>query len=155
MSSKAAKLVVGGVTRAEIGTLLENFKIDLLSTLGTQVDFLKENKKKEEQEQAPAIFCSKCRKKHPLRECPLDSVQVCGLCIENHSTENYLRLKELQMNPMEEVQKVDSLYYVAPRRPWQPRIPQQNSAYSLSMPFLQQNSPPLLTQPQQLQLPSN
>ena len=26
---------------------------------------------------------------------------------------------------MEEVQGVDSLYYMAPRRPWQPRMPQQ------------------------------
>ena len=32
------------------------------------------------------------------------------------------KLKELQG---EEVQGVDSLYYMAPRRPWQPRMPQQ------------------------------
>ena len=76
-SSKVAESAAGGITRAEIGSLLENFKTDLLSTLGTQVDVLKENKKKEEQEQALAIFCSKCRKKHPLRECPLDSIHVC------------------------------------------------------------------------------
>ena len=98
VSSKVAKSAAGGITRVEIGSLLEKFKTDLLSTLGTQVDVLKENKKKEEQEQALAIFCSKCRKKHPLRECPLDSIQVCALCTENHSTENCLRLKELQMN---------------------------------------------------------
>ena len=125
-SSKAAKSAAGGITRAEIGSLLENFKTDLLSTLGTQVDVLKANKKKEEQEQALAIFCSKCRKKHPLRECPLDSIQVCGLCTENHSTENCLRLKELQLNSMEEVPGIEGFYYVAPRRPWQPRMPQQN-----------------------------
>lgn len=47
VSSKAAKSATGGVTRAEIGRLLENFKTDLLSTLGTQVDVLKANKKKE------------------------------------------------------------------------------------------------------------
>ena len=125
-SSKAAKSAVGGITRAEIGSLLENFKTDLLSILGTQVDVLKANKKKEEQEQALAIFCSKCRKKHPLRECPLDSIQVCGLCTENHSTENCLRLKELQMNSMEEVPGIEGFYYVAPQRPWKPRMPQQN-----------------------------
>lgn len=135
-SSKAAKLAIGGVTRAEIGSLLENFKTDILSTLGTQVDVLKANKKKGEQEQALAIFCSECRKKDPLRECPLDSVQVCGLCIENHSTENCLRLKELKMNPMEEVKGTKGFYYVAPRRYWQPRIPQQNLQQ-----FPQQNYP--------------
>jgi len=36
------------VTREEIGSLLENFKTDLLSTLGTQVDLLKEKKKKQQ-----------------------------------------------------------------------------------------------------------
>jgi hypothetical protein len=30
----------GGVTRAEVGNLLENFKIDILSTLITQLDVL-------------------------------------------------------------------------------------------------------------------
>eukprot|EP00253_Pinus_taeda_P009463 PITA_09463 len=34
-------------------------------------------------------------------------------------------------------------------------FPQQNSTYPPSIPFPQQNPPPLLTQPQQLQLPSN
>lgn len=50
VNSKAAKSAEGGVTRVEIGSLLENFKTNLLSTLGTQVDVLKTNKKKEEQE---------------------------------------------------------------------------------------------------------
>lgn len=35
VSSKATKLAARGVTRAEIGSLLENFKTDLLSTFGT------------------------------------------------------------------------------------------------------------------------
>lgn len=46
MSSKAAKSAIAGVTIAEIGSLLENFKMDLLSTLETQVDILKEKKRK-------------------------------------------------------------------------------------------------------------
>ena len=87
--------------REEIRSLLEKFKTDLLSTLGAQEDVLKDNKKNEEQDQTLAIFCPKCTKKHPLRECPLDSIQVCGICMGNHSTENCLKLKKLQMNPME------------------------------------------------------
>ena len=31
----------GGITRAEIGNLLENFKTDILSTIGSQLDTLK------------------------------------------------------------------------------------------------------------------
>jgi hypothetical protein len=35
----------GGITREDIGNLLENFKIDILSTIGSQLDTLKINKK--------------------------------------------------------------------------------------------------------------
>jgi len=74
ISSKALKSAVGGVTSAEIGSLLENFKTNILRTFRTQVDVFKANKKKEERVQILAIFYPKCSKKHPLRECPLDSV---------------------------------------------------------------------------------
>lgn len=97
VTSRGSKSTTSGVTRAEIGSLLENFKIDLLSTLGTQVDVLKAKKKKEEKDQILAIFCPKCRKKHLIRECPLEGIQVCGLCTENHATENCQNLKKLQM----------------------------------------------------------
>lgn len=117
ITSRASKSVAR-MTRAKIGILLENFKTDLLSTLGTQVDVLKENKKQEEEEQTMSIFCPKCRKKYILRECPLDNIQVCGICIENHSIDNCPNLKEFQMNLIEELQGIDYLYYMAPRRPW-------------------------------------
>ena len=35
ITSRASKLRIGGVIRVEIRSLLENFKTDLLSTLGT------------------------------------------------------------------------------------------------------------------------
>ena len=80
ITSRASKSTTGGVARVEIGSLLENFKTNLLSTLRTQVDVLKANKKQQEEEQTMSIFCPKCRKKHLLRECPLDNIQVCGIC---------------------------------------------------------------------------
>ena len=46
VNSVASKSTTRGVTRAEIGSLFENFKTDLLSTLGKQVDVLKAKKKK-------------------------------------------------------------------------------------------------------------
>ena len=76
--SKVSKSASGSVTRVELGNLLEIFKIDLLSTLSSQFDTLKAKKKKEEQEPILSIFFSKCRNKHPLRDCPLDSIQICG-----------------------------------------------------------------------------
>jgi hypothetical protein len=43
-------------------------------------------KKWEEEEVALAIFFLKCRKRHPLKECPLDQIEICGICEEEHST---------------------------------------------------------------------
>jgi hypothetical protein len=64
----------GGVTKVELGNLLENFKTDLLGTIGSQLDTLKIKRKQEEENPVLSIFCPKCRKRHPLRECPLDNV---------------------------------------------------------------------------------
>jgi hypothetical protein len=83
--SRVTKSTTRSITREEIGNLLENFKTDLLSTLGSQIDTLKDKKKQEEQNEALAVFCHRCKKKHPPRECPLDSIQVCGICADNHS----------------------------------------------------------------------
>jgi hypothetical protein len=38
--TKNSNITSGGVTRDEVGNLLENFKIDILSTLTTQLDVL-------------------------------------------------------------------------------------------------------------------
>eukprot|EP00253_Pinus_taeda_P036019 PITA_36019 len=70
--SRVQKSASGAVTRAEIGNLLEEFKIEMLSSFTSQIDTLQVKKKKAEAEAALAIFCPKCREKHPLRECPLD-----------------------------------------------------------------------------------
>jgi hypothetical protein len=77
----------GGITRAEIGNLLENFKTDILSTIGSQLDTLKIKKKQEEENATMSIYCPRCRRKHSSRECPLDNISVCGFCTEDHVTE--------------------------------------------------------------------
>jgi hypothetical protein len=60
------------------------------------LDTLQTKKKKEEEELALAIFCPKCRRKHLLIECPLDQIEVCGICSENHATCNYPSLPRLK-----------------------------------------------------------
>jgi hypothetical protein len=82
------KLVsVGGITREEIGNLLENFKIDILSTIGSQLDTLKIKKKQEEENVAMSIYCPRCRRNHSSRECPLDNISVCEFYTKDHSTD--------------------------------------------------------------------
>ena len=76
----------GGATRVELGNLLENFKTDILGTFSSQLDTIRTKKKQDEENTVLTIFCSKCRKRHPLRECPLKYVSICGLCAYDHKT---------------------------------------------------------------------
>ena len=41
--------ISGGVTRIELGNLLENFKIDILGAMGSQLDALQAKKRQEEE----------------------------------------------------------------------------------------------------------
>jgi hypothetical protein len=135
----------GGVTRVELGNLLENFKTDILGTIGSQLDTLKIKRKQEEENPVLSIFCPKCRKRHPLRECPLDNVPVCAICTENHKTEDCPSLPGLQaIFKGGEAPGTPS----APKRPWQPRNPNANAyqepspqSSSYYPPFSQQQHP--------------
>jgi hypothetical protein len=118
--TRSTKSISNGVTKTELGNMFESFKTDIMSTFGTQLDMLKAKQKREEQEKIFSIWCPSCRKKHGKGECPLNKVQVCGLCTDNHATDDCPRLKELQATHIEEGQGMESLYYLAPRRPWQP-----------------------------------
>jgi hypothetical protein len=91
---RAIKLAGGGVTRIELGNLLENFKTDILGTLSSQIDSM--NIKKKFEDEALTIFCSRCKKRHPLKNCPLNVVSLCGLCVEEHETDSYPALPRLQ-----------------------------------------------------------
>jgi hypothetical protein len=64
----------GGIMREEIGNLLENFKMDILRTIGSQLDTLKIKKKQEEENAVMSIYCPRCRRKHSSRESPLNNI---------------------------------------------------------------------------------
>jgi len=35
-------------------------------------------------------------KKHPLRECPLNNIKLCGICVEQHSIEKFSSLPKFK-----------------------------------------------------------
>ena len=53
---RVVKSSFGGITRLELGNLLENFKTNILGTISAQMDTL--NIKKKFEDEALAIFCS-------------------------------------------------------------------------------------------------
>ena len=66
ITSKITKSTTGSISRAEFGSLLDDFKYDILITLGTQVELIKTKKTQEQQyqqDQYLKIFYSKCMKK--------------------------------------------------------------------------------------------
>ena len=61
----------GGATQEEIGNLLEKFKIEMMSSLSSELDILREKKRKVVEDLTLSVFYPRCKKKHPLKECPL------------------------------------------------------------------------------------
>lgn len=120
--SKATKSTSRAVTRVELGNLLENFKTDLISTIGSQIDTLKSRKRQEEKNEVLSIFCPKCRNKHPLNECPFDIIDVYGICAKIHLMKNFPKIEKLKAINKKEGETKKSIYYVAPpRSPSQPK----------------------------------
>ena len=69
-TNRIVKPTSGGVTRIELGNILEKFKTDILNTISSQLDTMKIKRKQEEENVALAIFCHQCRRKHLEKECP-------------------------------------------------------------------------------------
>ena len=76
----------GGATRAEIGNILKKFKIDMMSSISSEIDVLREKQKQALEYLTLCVFYPRCRKKHPVKECPLDKVEVWRLYELNHDT---------------------------------------------------------------------
>jgi hypothetical protein len=100
--NRIAKPATGGVTRMELGNMLENFKTDILNTINIQLDTLKIKRKQEEENVSLAIFCPRCRKRHPEKECPVNVIEVCGICMEDHPTERFLHYLDFKLSIREE-----------------------------------------------------
>eukprot|EP00253_Pinus_taeda_P015703 PITA_15703 len=77
--------------------------------------------KQAEAEQNFAIFYPRCRKKHNHKECPLDAVQVCAICMKDHSTESCPSLPRLKAVYKEAEEDPEPVYLLNQRRQWQPR----------------------------------
>jgi hypothetical protein len=93
-----------------------------------------------------AIFCPKCRKKHALKDCPLENIQVCAFCTEHHDMFNCPKVKVLQNCNMAANTEMENVYYMGAKRPWQPRpapqgmFPNQNLQFPMNDQMYAQNS---------------
>ena len=88
--------ISGGITRIELGNLLENFKTDILGAMGSQLDALQDKKRQEEECAAMSIFYPRCKTKHPQWEFPLNNISLCHICTKEHPIDNFPSLPGLQ-----------------------------------------------------------
>jgi len=90
------KPTLGGLTRIELGNLLQKFKKYILNTINTQLNTMKIKTKQEEENATLAILCPQCRKRQLEKDCPINFIEICGLCIEDNPTNNFPSLPRLQ-----------------------------------------------------------
>jgi hypothetical protein len=128
---------------AEISNSIEIFKADIISSLNSQLDILKDKKKWEEPEEK---VCPWCQKKHLAMGYPLDSLIICGICDLRHSMDHCSSLPKIK----EIYQRDRGVATISPQQPW-PTCMIQNSippfAYSHKK-SLNTHTPWQLWQPQ-------
>jgi hypothetical protein len=93
----------------------------MINSFSSHIDTLQVKQKQEESDLALSIFCSKCRKKHPLREFPLNSVQVCLICELDHATDQCPFLLGVKESMKETNEEAKVVYLITQRRQWHPR----------------------------------
>ena len=70
------------------------------------------------------------QKMHPLRECPLNVVSICGLCEDNHYAEDCPSFPGLQVVFKQVNETVNPPLQSTQRKSWQPRmqVPQESTS---------------------------
>ena len=68
----------------------------MMSSISLEIDVLRAKQKKVVEDLTLGVFFPRCRKRHPLKECPLDKVEVCHLCELNHDTKECPSLPQVK-----------------------------------------------------------
>lgn len=103
--------------KSEIGNMLKYLNSEMLQNLAMQVDTLHIKRKQEEADRALAIFFPRCTSKHLRNECPLNFVEFCLVCEENHSTNECPSFPGLKVVYQGAEGVTEQIYYINQRRP--------------------------------------
>jgi len=68
-----------------------------------------------------AVFCPTCRKKHPQKECPLNSVEECAICELKHVTSSCPYFPGLKAVFQEIGEDMEQIYFMGPKKLWKPQ----------------------------------
>ena len=67
-----------------------------MSSISSKIYVPRAKKKQEVEDLTLGVFFPKCRKNHPLKECPLGKIGVCQLCEMNHDTKECPSLPQVK-----------------------------------------------------------
>ena len=76
------------------------------------MDVLRVKQRKVVEDLTLGVFYPRCRKKHPLKEFPLDKVEVCHLCELNHDTKECPSLPHVKGVLQESTPDVEQAYFI-------------------------------------------
>jgi hypothetical protein len=105
---------------------------------------MKIKKKQQEENATLAILCPWCRKKHPEKECPINVLEISGICIEYHPTNECPYLNGLKSIFKGGGEPQETSY--PPKRAWRQQNP--NMFYDLTTQYPQQHWIPPIPYPQ-------
>ena len=98
------------------------------------------NIKNKFEDEALTIFCSRCKKRHPLKNSPLNTISLCGLCAKDHEIDNCPLLLGLQAIYKGANEPAGQALQRAQKKPWQARSQGMSSnPYSQFNPYAQWN----------------
>jgi len=66
------------------------------------------------------VFFPICKDKHSRKESRVNSINLCNICDLEHSTGHCPELPRLKVVLKESSEEVQSSYFIASRKPWQP-----------------------------------
>ena len=84
-----------------------------MSSISSEIDVLREKHKQAVEDITLGVFFPKYRKKHPLKECPLNKVEVCQLCELNHDTKECPSLPQVKAVLQASTPYVEPAYFIA------------------------------------------
>ena len=111
--------------KLEIGSMLEDYTSDMLQTFSLQMDTMQIERNQEKEKSPLAIFFPRCTKRHPINQCPLNVIEVCYVCEENHETGKCTSLLGLEDVYQGEESSLDQFWFINKRMPQGPRPYQQ------------------------------
>ena len=94
----------------------------MMSSISIQLDVMRAKQKQVAKDLVLGVFFPKCRKKHPLKECPLDKVEVCGLCELEHDTKYCPSLPKSKVVFQASTIETEHACFISQKNSWQPQV---------------------------------